>query len=195
MKEYWIEVKGHPRYRVSTLGRVKCVDYRGTGKEKICKLSDRNGYLRVWIDGVPKSVHRLVLEGFMPNPQNKPCIDHINTIKTDNRVENLRWVTHKENDSNPLTRKHKSENAGKPWLGKLGAEHNCSIPIVQLTKDGVFVKKWSCATEAERELGIYQVSIAKCCKGKRKSAGGFRWVYLSDYNPVRRSISEIRPLF
>lgn len=194
MKEYWIEVKGHQRYLVSTMGRVKCIDSYGTGKERICKLSvNGDGYLLVKIDGKTMKVHRLVLESFMPNPENKPCIDHINTIKTDNRIGNLKWVNHKENSNNPLTRKHMSENAATPMLGKFGAEHPNSISIVQLTKDGVFIKQWDCARNAERELGIQNSSIAKCCKGKLKYAGGFKWVYASDYQ--RNFISEIKPLF
>ena len=194
MSEYWIEVKGHPRYRVSTMGRVKCLNWNKTGKEKILKpfLND-NGYLRVNIDGVLKFVHRLVLESFIPNPEKKPCIDHISTIKTDNRIENLRWVTHKENDSNPLSRKHKSENSA--WLGKFGADCPTSKPIVQLSKDGKFIRRWSAAMEVKRELGIHNVHITACCKGKRNFAGGFRWVYATDYNQVKHSISEINPLF
>lgn len=192
--EYWIEVKGHPRYMVSTLGKVKCLNWNNTGKERICKLGDNgNGYLTACIDGKRKYVHRLVLESFIPNPQNKPCIDHINTEKKDCRLENLRWVTYSENSKNPLSLKHLSEN--NPMLGKFGAEHHNSICVVQMTKDDVFVKKWHCATDVQRELGIFKSSIAACCKGKRNSAGGYKWMYATDYIPVKRSISEIRPLF
>ena len=192
MREYWIEVKGHPRYMVSTLGRVKCLNWKRTGKERICRSNDNGiGYLLVKIDGVLKCVHRLVLESFIPNPQNKPCVDHINTIRNDNRVENLRWTTQRENCNNPLSIKHLSECAA--MLGKFGAEHPKSISIVQLTLDWQFIRKWTAAMEIQRELGINNSNIIECCKGKRKSAGGFKWIYASDFQ--RKSISEIKPLF
>lgn len=178
----------NPRYKVSRDGKILCLNWKRTGKDSICKLStDTYGYLQVRIDGVFKLVHRIVAETFIPNPENKPCIDHINTIRYDNRVENLRWVTHKENSNNPITRKHLS--------GKFGAEHHRSIPIVQLTKDFLFIKKWSSAAEVERYIGINHGHIAACCKEKRESAGGFRWVYATDYIQPTKKPSEIKPLF
>lgn len=182
MNEYWIEVKGHPRYMVSTMGRVKCLDWNKIGKEKICDLyvNVRSGYCQVFIDGKLKYVHRIVLESFIPNPEKKPCVDHINTVRKDNRVENLRWVTHKENCNNPLSKKRYRKNA--------------AISIIQLTKDGQFIKKWHSAREVERELGIPFQNISHCCRGKIKSAGGFKWVYASNYKKTKK-ISEIKPLF
>lgn len=85
-------------YEVSNLGRVKC-------NGKIVEPYSNYKYLHI---GTFR-IHRAVAELFVPNPENKPCVDHINTIKTDNRAENLRWVTAKENSNNPLTRKHHSE--------------------------------------------------------------------------------------
>lgn len=200
MKEIWktavVDGVENPRYKVSSYGRIICLNWNNTGKPRFCGLNYNGcGYLRVGIDGVMKLVHRIVAETFIPNPEGKKEVDHINTIRTDNRVENLRWVTHKENDNNYLTRKHKSENARKPMLGKFGTEHHNSIQIVQLSLDGRFIKKWACGYEVQRELGICQSSIASCCRGRNKSAGGFKWMYASDYFKRKKSLKDIKPLF
>ena len=123
MNEIWKPIKDYEGlYEVSNLGRVKSLNYKRTGKEKILKNSECNGYLVVSLvkNGKLKQfyVHKLVAEACILNPENKPCIDHINTIRNDNRIENLRWVTYKENMNNELTKEklsgENSNNYGKP---------------------------------------------------------------------------------
>lgn len=91
---------GHRVWEVSNLGRVKLNG----------ELINFNSYKLM--HGYHKvggfMVYRAVAELFIPNPENKPCIDHINTVRTDDRVENLRWVTYKENNDNPLTTEKRS---------------------------------------------------------------------------------------
>ena len=131
MEEVWKPIKDYEGlYEISSLGRVKNLNYRGSGKGEILKNTEcSDGYLMVVLrkNGKPKTfrVHKLVAEAFIPNPEDKPCIDHINTIRNDNRVENLRWVTYEENNNNPLTRKKRSEtNKGEnnPNYGKHHSE-------------------------------------------------------------------------
>ena len=99
-EEIWKKIDGYDNYSVSTLGRVRNDETR-----KIFKGGKKtNGYLNVGLskNGVKKShlIHRLVALTFIPNPDNKPCVDHRDNNKTDNRIEVLRWCTQSENGMN-----------------------------------------------------------------------------------------------
>ena len=95
----FISIVGNPKYAVNILGEVKNVT-----KGRILKPMLNRGYLSVTLYTNNKqtfhNIHRLIALHFIPNPENKPCIDHINRIRSDNRIENLRWVTKAENNQN-----------------------------------------------------------------------------------------------
>lgn len=124
MIEIWRDVKGfEDAYSVSNLGRVKSKERKvpnrwggfATLHERILKpsKSSTERYWRVTLCANGKTrrtgVHVLVAENFIPNPENKPFVDHINTDRDDNSVSNLRWCTSAENNNNPITLKHKSD--------------------------------------------------------------------------------------
>ena len=193
MKEIWKDIEGYEGlYQVSNLGRVKSLErkirkrngYR-TIKELIKKPTlGKNGYLKICLCKNCRvkfySLHRIVAETFIPNPENKPQVDHINTNKTDNRVENLRWCTNKENDNNPLSRLHRSERQlGEKncrW-GMRGKKCIFSKPIIQLSLKGEYIRTWDCARDVYRELGICYRTISSVLKGRGHTAGGFKWKY------------------
>ena len=199
MKEIWKDIKGYEGiYQVSNLGRVRSLDRIDSNNHPLNGVIlkpyiSNSGYLLVGLYKQQKRdrklLHRLVAETFLPNPENKPEIDHINTIKTDNTVflnedgsvnyekTNLRWVTKKENINNPRTKTKMLINARKPSKGKYGKKHHKSKPIIQYDKEGNFIKEWECANDVERVLGISNKHIGSVCLGKRKSCGGYIWKY------------------
>ena len=167
-------IKNFPNYYVTDTGDVYSMNYGRTGRIKKLKLANHStGYLTVWLPGKGTVfVHRLVAETFLPNPENKPQVNHKNGIKNDNRVENLEFVTRSEN----MLHAFRILGIKKPWLGKFGKQHNTSKPIVQI-KDGVIIAEFGGLCEAARQTKIHEPSICMVCSKKRKSAGGYQWKY------------------
>ena len=174
MNRIWKTIEEYPNYMVNNIGEVKRkegLDSAGHYRREkmLSPKMDKDGYYEYSLckDGKMKCfrAHRLVAEAFIPNPDNKPCIDHINCVRSDNRVENLRWATNQENHNNPLS--------------LINHKNASSIPIIQYTKDGKMLRKWESATEAAEELNLHHQRISKCCKGRygHKTTGGYIWKY------------------
>ena len=162
MIEIWRDIKGYEGlYQVSNCGRVRS-SYKG-GRILKPNLSFY-GYWRVqlWRGGKGRSiyVHRLVAQAFIPNPDGKPQINHINGIKTDNRVENLEWCTNMENQL----------HASKTDL-------KSTVKILQLDRNGNVIKEWPSMVQAAQSVGVSKESIFACCNGLSKTSKNFIWRY------------------
>lgn len=155
-------------------GRIKSLNYKRSKKEKILKQTiSPKGYLTIHLTekGIKFSqrVNILIAETFIPNPENKPQVNHKNGIKTDNKACNLEWVTNSENQL----------HAYKKGLKKApkGAKSKCAIAVSQYDKTGKFLKSYGSIMEASRKLNIKNSDISRCCKGKCNTVGGYIWRY------------------
>lgn len=172
MEESWRPVKDwEGLYEVSSLGRVRSVR-----ADIILKLAPgRNGYPCVYFCGNGKrkcaSVHRLVATAFVPNPHQKPFVNHMDETKTNNAAYNLDWVTHKENCNwgTAVARReakidHKAINSKTDQTNRIKA---CSKPV-GLFEDGKLVKVWSSGAECFRETGIPRSTISHTTTGRTR---------------------------
>lgn len=142
----------------------------------------KNGYKRVCLilNHAQKnfSVHRLVGIHFIPNPNNKPQINHKDGVKINNFENNLEWLSSKEN---VLYSFEKLGRKGHPFKNKkYGKANPLSKQISQLTLSGQFIRRWDCMADIYRDTGINFRGVSLCCLGKKKTTGGFKWEFYKE---------------
>jgi hypothetical protein len=177
--ENWKVIEGYEGYLISDLGNVKSLERivhsgRSYGKrikkEAILKKGiNVRGYEIVVLsksEGKKSfSVHRLVLQAFVPNHENKKEVNHIDGNKTNNRVDNLEWCTSSENSFHAC---------------RTGLQKSVAKKINQFDKDGNFIKSHNSVVKAAEEVGISFKTISGNLRGNLKSAGGYVWKYADD---------------
>ncbi len=171
----YLPVTGYEgRYTVSDTGEVHSLNYRRTGLVRELKIMhDSNGYPRVELrkDGYRKtlSLHRLVAIAFIPNPDNKPQVNHKDGNPKNCHVENLEWVTASEN----LIHSYRELNRVKIWLGKVSPNNK---PIYSIDQNGRR-EDYISLMEASRVLKCCHKSIWDVLKGRQKKYRNMIWRY------------------
>lgn len=160
--EIWKDIEGYEGlYQVSDRGRVRSL------KKILNQTIQKDGYYNVTLhknkDKKTFRVHRLVAQAFIPNPDNKSEVNHINEDKTDNRACNLNWMSHKENAN---------------WGTGLERTHQkCCKQVKQMTLDGQIITIWPSISEAGKN-GFNQCNISLCCNGIKKTHKGYLWAFV-----------------
>lgn len=187
MKEIWKDVVGYEgKYQASNKGRIRSVTRmikrKGLvlSKGRVLKpIIGPKGYAYVSLGQKSHcTVHRLIAKAFLIADSKRPCVNHKNGIKHDNKVDNLEWVSPKENAQHA---KYVLHCLYSPHKGKLGKECSWSKPVKQISiKSNKTIKIWECAKQVERALGYSSGCISMACNGLLKQSHGYRWSFAND---------------
>ena len=181
-ENYWITSSGKIWSKRSDKFLKPCVGGRGY---KVVVLTNKEG-------GKTKTLHRLIAKSFIPNPENKPEVDHKDRNRINNKLENLRWVTGLENQrySYQNGREH-----NKPSKDKFGELHWGSKKVYQFDLEGNLINTYSAVMDVSRKTGFDFSPIAAVCRNKRKKFKGYLWSYTKSVEHFFRKCKVCDSLF
>lgn len=168
IKEIWKDIPEYKgEYQASSIGRVRSIDRYVSGrgdtkrfvKGKVLSPGVKwNGYEHVSLsNGKDCNVHRLIAITFITNPKRKPCVNHKDGNKRNNKTSNLEWVTHSENEFHSINILEKVKK------------------VFQYNLNGKYITTFPSALAAMRCTGIDNSGISKCLRGQKETTGGFLW--------------------
>ena len=181
MSEIWKPIRDYEGlYEVSNLGNVRSLK-RNTTNGKVLKQGGRpNGYLIVTLcknnKHKTRTIHRLVAEAFIANPNSLPEVNHNDGNKKNNCIDNLEWVTKEENTQHAINTGLRKVIFNNPLRSKM---------VNQYSLNGTLLHTYPSTGEAERQTGIRHGNIVKCCNGQTPTAGGYKWEYAEDLRKLK----------
>lgn len=164
----WKQIDGYENYSVSDTGLI-----RNDETSHLLKQFDTStGYKIVHLYKNKKmknfKVHRLVAQAFIPNSKQEKCVNHINGDKQDNRIENLEWCSHSQNNI------HSYRTLGRSSCNAIQAMTVAKFKPVQCIETG---EKYESVKAAAEKTGVCSANISSCLSKRRLTAGGFHWGY------------------
>ena len=159
--ETFVKIEGFEKYEVSNLGKVRNIKSGRMLKPHL----NHNGYLKHHLYRHDKQkelfLHRIIAIAFIDNPGKKPQVNHIDENKLNNDLSNLEWCTAKENLIHGTRTKRAAEKLSKK--------------VIQLDLNDNVLNEFESMTQAEKKTGVLLKYISRCCNGRSKSAGGYKW--------------------
>ena len=197
MTEIWKDIIGYEgQYQVSNFGNVRKIapfprkmNCSVNNPYLLKKAKSSTGYVHVQLVKCGESktinVHKLVANAFVPNPENKPEINHIDADRSNNRSTNLEWVTHTENMVHAVKLFHVRTDIMRSHKRK-------KYTVLQYSTNGEFIKEWNSVDEIVAEYGMLRCTIYACLNGVHKSAFGYLWVKHIGNDSIPYKIEPLR---
>lgn len=174
----WRPIQGHKTYFVNQIGEV----YSKRSNKKLKPSKDKYGYLYYVIsenyERTTMKAHRIVAQAFIENPLNKPTVNHKNGNRSDNRVENLEWATHREQLTDVRTYQNIMARAAKTDYRAMGEKRNFGRRKTAVYREGELLDVYESLRTATKAYGANYSKASMCANGQRKTAGGLVFCFV-----------------